>query len=85
MSEEEILNTLNNLRLFEYEWWLFNFPEQDKEKDLEMVENAIQGLLDLYNKQKEIIKAKDEYIAGLHQDLQEAIYEIDKLRGDVDE
>lgn len=52
MSEEEIIDILNNLE-FDEEWWLLNYPEQDKVEDLEAVENAIQGLLDLYNKEKE--------------------------------
>ena len=32
---------------------------------------------------EEKLHEKDKYIDGLHQDLQEAIQEIDKLRGDT--
>ncbi len=62
MNEEEIINVLGNLFFDEYEWFLRGYDEQTKEQDLEMVEKAIQGLLDLYNKEKEKNKQLEKII-----------------------
>ena len=53
---------------------------------------AINNLLTSYEmeleKVKELvehIKEQDKYINGLHDDLQEALWQLDKLRGETDE
>ena len=53
MSEEEIINVLSNLFFDEYEWFLRGYDTQTKEEDKETIEQAIQGLLDLYQKEKQ--------------------------------
>ena len=44
--------------------------------------NEKEALPDIILELEEKLHQKDQYIDGLHQDLQEAIYEIDRLRGD---
>lgn len=70
---EDIREKDKELGLFQWDNYDEIFAKQKK---------AIQGILELYNLQKEELHDKDQYIDGLHHDLQEAIKEIDKLRGD---
>ena len=90
MSEEEIINKAKLI--------INNHREIDKMMVIEMVE-LVQGLLDLYNKEKEKNKElemqlleKDLYIDGLKEDRRIAIKEIqeeyyiskDKIREKMD-
>lgn len=75
MNEEEIINVLSNLFFEDCEWFLLGYDTQTKEEDKETIEKAIQGLLDLYNKEKE----KNKHITKetLIQDNQNHIPRID--------
>ena len=54
MSEEEILDIMNNLTLYEYDFSIESkYVEGHDEIAERMGNEAIQGLLDLYNKEKE--------------------------------
>lgn len=59
---EEIINVLENLIFDEYEWSLRIYDEQTREEVLEIVEKAIQGILDLYQKEKIKNKVLEDYI-----------------------
>jgi len=69
MSEEEIIDILKNKLAFdEYEWFLMGYDDQTRMEDLETIENARQGLLDLYNEvqhnyyvlEKELVEEKEK-------------------------
>jgi hypothetical protein len=66
VEEEEIIEIINNLSIDEYEWYLTGKHEGHSEEEAAIVTEAIQGLLDLYEKEKEKNKELEERLSEIY-------------------